>query len=423
LANVQCENCHGPNNSPAHKSWGKPSAPGAPSLPCSPGAPPRVSRAAGVCATCHDGSSDPSYEMWRDSGHANVNLALEVATVERRGAEAKSCGHCHSAQGFLAWAAQGSREAFIQGKSGDATAEELVALGLTVDQVQPITCAVCHDPHAAGNSFRSATDKVPSRVAGDWALHPREFGGTGGRGALCIACHSTLGAAHNDLAPVALDPDKAPHAAQADVLMGVNAFFVTPGKYSSHARIEDSCVWCHAKPVPKDTSFGYPRGGVNHRFQTPPELCSRCHLEFQGEELLAATGQDLGNLKSAWEEAVLGELRSKGSVRLVAARDGGDAVVAAADLRRLELVVAKGLMALGITTVGGEFLSVPLYQVVLGEGRLVSQERGRILGKAAWNYLLLKSDASNGAHNPQFVSEVLGATMEQLAALRREGSR
>jgi formate-dependent nitrite reductase cytochrome c552 subunit len=307
----------------------------------------------------------------------------------------------------------------IQGKRDNASVEELTALGLTTDKVHPITCAICHNPHDAGNSFRSNTEKVPARISRDARMHPAEFGSnTGGREALCIICHSTGSGPHNDSAISVVKSDIAPHAAQADVLSGQNAFFVETGKNKSHSRIEDACIWCHMKPVPKKSNVGYPRGGVNHTFKTSSGLCFRCHKEFEGEELMVSMERDMENLKSAIQNAVLSEIKRKPNVKLIRAVDNTkDVVLKFPDIRGIELVEFRGDLAVAVTA-GRSIYEVPLSRINPGNAPLVPTPNGQVIAKAAWNYFLLRSDSSRGAHNPQFVSDVLESTMTKLKALR-----
>jgi len=407
LTNVQCENCHGPNNSEAHKTLKV------------TGAPERISLSADACGTCHDESADVSTKQWRASSHSNYHLAMELATVEKRGDGAKNCGRCHAGQGFLAWTAQRKRTKEIQSKGGDASLAGLSAFGLMNEKVHPLTCVICHDSHDSGNSFRSGTEKVPVRISGDGNMHPVEFGGNiGGRGALCITCHSTDSGPHNDRAIPVVKDDEAPHAAQSDVLLGQNAFFVEVGKNKSHSQIEDTCIWCHMKPVPKRSAFGYPRGGVNHTFKTSPGLCSRCHKEFEGEELMASMGKDLERLKTAIQGAMITYINRKLNVRLLKAGKGTtDVILNASDIRKLELLELRGDMVVKVST-GQSVYEVPLSQVHPGGVPFLPTGNGQVIAKAAWNYLLLKSDASRGAHNPQFVSEILEATAAKLTSLK-----
>lgn len=406
LINAQCENCHGPNNSEAHKTLK------------TTGAPERISLSADVCNVCHDESVDVSSREWQDSGHSNYNLAIEVATIERRSVSAGDCARCHSGQGFLAWARQKDRKQ-LQGKGGDASLAELSALGLTVEKVQPLTCAICHESHNVGSSFRSKTEKVPIRNSDDGQMLPAEFhGDTGGRGALCIICHSTASGRYNDTAMSLLYSDWAPHAAQGDVLMGQNAFFVEIGKNKSHSRIEDACIWCHMKPVPKRSASGYPRGDVNHIFKAPEDLCSRCHKEFEGKELMAAMQRDMQKLKAMIEAAMIANIKSKQTLRLVKAlKSTTDLTLKPSDIRKLELMEYRNEIALEVTT-RQEVYRVPLSRVHPGGAPFLPTGNGQVIAKAAWNYLLLKSDASRGAHNPQFASEVLEATTAKLTSLK-----
>ena len=334
LTNVQCENCHGPNNSPAHATRKK------------SGAPERISLGADACAICHDGSIEPSFRQWLDNDHANYHLAVETASVERRGEAAGDCGRCHSGQGFLAWLARGNRFAPLAEPGKGSARRELAALGLAADKVQPVTCAACHDPHASGSSFRSATEKVPLRAADYAGMLPREFhNDTGGRGAVCITCHSTTPGPHNDADLPRIAADAAPHASQSDVMFGQNAFFTEVGAYRSHARIEDTCVWCHAKPVPKPSGSGYPRGGVSHTLRTEAGLCARCHKEFAGDELMTVTERDVENLRGAIEDALAEEIRRKGEVRLAGAGAGVKDVLLRGVSGKLRLIELEGSMA------------------------------------------------------------------------------
>ncbi|MDP3065101.1 MAG: carboxypeptidase regulatory-like domain-containing protein, partial [Chloroflexota bacterium] len=131
LANIQCESCHGPNNDAGTHAT-KPAG--------AADNTPRVSLSSSVCATCHgEPLRHGRYQQWELSGHANFELAIAEST-------SSSCARCHTAQGFLAWIKQPDLTKNLQGKSGNATADELKALGLTPEMVQPQTCAVCHDP-------------------------------------------------------------------------------------------------------------------------------------------------------------------------------------------------------------------------------------------------------------------------------------
>ena len=77
LANVQCENCHGPaGNHAANEN--------------DPVYRPRVDIAAQVCGGCHNTVRYPTFNEWHGSGHATVVEDMSPAT------RVDSCGRCHS---------------------------------------------------------------------------------------------------------------------------------------------------------------------------------------------------------------------------------------------------------------------------------------------------------------------------------------
>ncbi len=69
LANVQCENCHGPQASFAHGFAG-------------PIGEPRVDLSSDVCAQCHgEPLRHARFQQWQLSGHANYELAVDEAAA------------------------------------------------------------------------------------------------------------------------------------------------------------------------------------------------------------------------------------------------------------------------------------------------------------------------------------------------------
>jgi hypothetical protein len=418
LANIQCENCHGPNNSPAHMTLKK------------TGAPERMTLSPEVCGNCHDDPADDSYALWHTSRHSNYGSAIEAGTIEKRGEAASDCGRCHTGQGFLAWLARGDRLTPLVRPGTPATQYGLKMLGLTVDKVQPVTCPICHEPHASGSSFRSKTEKVPVRAVDTTRMFPREFKGeTVGRDALCIVCHSTVNGAQNDGAIPRMSSDALPHAPQADVLFGRNAFFTGAGTHKDHSRIdkpnrvEDACIWCHVKSVPKPSDRGYPRKGVSHTFKSTLDKCPECHEGANGGELMRkfATKGDLEGLKITVEGAIREEIDGKEGIRLIGAGSrAADVSLRGVDIREVLLVELDGKMGIEVISMTDGVYRVPLGLVSLGDALFTETDSGQILLKSAWNYFLLKNDGSLGVHNPTFVKEVLNETGGKVRALHRQ---
>ncbi|MFH1169675.1 MAG: hypothetical protein V1691_03160 [Chloroflexota bacterium] len=389
LGNIQCENCHGPNNSPAHTS----------------DTAARVSLSSDVCGACHgEPARHGRFQQWEESGHGN----FEAAIAEGMNA---SCTRCHSAQGFMAWLPE-----LEAGNLGNLKAP----ITWTADTVQPQTCVVCHDPHDEGMSS-GEPNTATVRVTGDTPMLPAGFQAVGvGRGAICITCHNTRNGAHNDVASTTMD-DRAPHtAAQGDVLMGQNAYFVTTGVRSPHSYLEDTCATCHMEETPPPADLSYQLGGTNHSFAASMEICGNCHGDFNGGTLQTATATKLEELKADIENAIMTEIKAQiakgNNLTLVALGDGGaDVTISdASTITSLDFIESHGRQAMEIV-VGGKTYDVRLASdTKVGSGTLLSSPAGQTIAKVGWNYFLLEGDASEGVHNPSFTNEVLNASIAAL---------
>lgn len=383
MTNIQCENCHGPNSghdfSAAEKAR-------------------RVSLDAGVCARCHgEPARHGRYQEWQLAGHANYDTAVGEGFSGTPPVIRSSCAGCHTGQGFLQWV--------NQLKAGNAsrtlTAASLANLaGMTPNNVQPQTCATCHDPHDAGTVSSLGTD-AKLRVSGDTPLLPGGFRAIGvGKGALCITCHNSRNGEGGG-APagtVNLHEDgnaffgtltsySAPHeACQGDVLMGRNAYFVQ-GVRSAHSNIPNTCTACHMESVAPPPELGYPTA-TNHTFEANLTICSKCHGSFDGAGLQSAVAAELAALKASIEAAVARVYYPGQTVVYASGRSPTLAIGAAAP-------VAFGT-------------AVPT---------AANPVNTNIFAKANWNYSLIEQDFSKGVHNPSFAHEVLFATTARVDAI------
>ncbi|MBI2854840.1 MAG: hypothetical protein HYX87_07985 [Chloroflexi bacterium] len=319
----------------------------------------------------------------------------------------------------------------LQGKNGNATADEMAAMGLTKDTIQPITCATCHDPHDEGNMVANPP-VIKVRIDGDTAMLPSGFKAMAvGKGALCITCHNTRNGAHNDAAGPDPSPDRAPHvAAQGDVIMGENAYFVKTGARSAHANIEDSCVTCHVESSPPPKPY---TTSTNHSFAASTAICGDCHGKYENaDNLMAANEVKLKQLGDKLSAYALNKLPDKVMLKdytphKVGSRDydvASDATsVNKTDIRSLTPVEVHGRQGFVITftapvtftySPSGEAShtqSLSQAQVQLGgltkDGTALAFAVTDPLYRVGWNYWLIHGDASMGVHNPSFVTDVL----------------
>lgn len=263
LANIQCENCHGPgsdhNSDTTHSKMVS-------------------SLEAGACGQCHDEFGEPlPYVQWEPTLHAN-------ATSFPTGPDHSTCVKCHSGIGFIQ---------FLNSSGQDSSETDYM----------PITCAVCHDPHSAANPFDIRTVSSVT-LANGMAI------ASGGEGQLCMNCHRARQNAATY--PSQYHPYFGPHdGPQTDVLEGVNAvtYGQTIGSSPHKDVVANSCVTCHMSEAP-DSLTSNTLGGhsMAMRYALAPgdtvdnmTSCSGCHpgaasfadigdVVFQVDSLISVLG-------------------------------------------------------------------------------------------------------------------------------------
>ncbi|MDP2917828.1 MAG: hypothetical protein Q8O16_07875, partial [Dehalococcoidia bacterium] len=427
LSNIQCENCHGPNNASGLHDNKKIDI-------------ERVSIKSDVCGSCHgEPPRHGRFQQWEESGHANFELAIEEATVEKRGPLAAHCGRCHSGQGFLAWIKQGDLTKLIQGKSGNATVDELRALGLTRDTVQPQTCSTCHDPHDVGTASGEPS-KTKVRIMDNTLLLPAGFKAEiVGKGALCITCHNTRNGIHDISAPPT--SFSAPHtAAQGDVLMGENAYLVPVEARSPHSLIKDTCVTCHLNETPPPAEYSFNLGGTNHAFKASKDICGSCHTKtLNAEGMQKNIEEKLHELGAKMSKYLLNKMPAnivikdytphnfnnkfydlKSDTFSINKNDIASVEPAEPHGQQGFLIKFKGAVTFTYKPANEQPHTVNMMEAEVQLGDITSDgtkpiiPTTDILVKAGWNFFLIEGDGSMGVHNPQFTRDVLNASIEAL---------
>ena len=341
---------------------------------------------------------------WQTGKHANRELAVHEATWEGRQTNAAHCGRCHSEQGFKAWLPQLMKgdPGLIKKPDGSAADEAFIkSLGLTKDQVKPITCAACH----SGGSALRVQNNIP--------LLPNGLVISAvGKGALCMACHNTR---NGRIVWDTPDPKRytGPHeAAQTDVIFGKNVFFYndTGETASPHAVFTgDSCVSCHKQ-----------LGREGHTFK--PGKCTECHGEkFKETYVRNGTVDLLKQLEVVIEKKVLAVKEKIGCITSWNPETDKDTANTAIDGKQIKAVEIP-------TSIHGQIS----LKIILQNGKAVYSQLGNIkdacgdqgkpvfatsdpIVRALWNYLLFEYDGSKGVHNPTFTRNVLITTINAIS--------
>jgi hypothetical protein len=226
LANIQCENCHGPGSQHAY-------ALGDTNL---------ISKsvASGDCNQCHDAPTHHIYgTQWYTAAHAG---GLSTSPRVPSGPTRWQCVGCHTADGFI-------------GRIDNMGSTNAYA---TNTVYASIDCQTCHEPHGEttppGNTNQLRVLTAVTMPDGTVVTNA-------GKGALCLQCHQVRnGSCTTQLAnyPVGKltwfggSSFGVHDGPQGDMIEGVNAFTYGQNIPSAAHRstVENLCVGCHMQPAP-----------------------------------------------------------------------------------------------------------------------------------------------------------------------------
>ena len=277
LANIQCENCHGPASEHAN-ALGDTNKPGWPRL--------SVTVSSGDCNQCHDA---PTHHVkgteWYASAHAGQTTSVSVPSGSGR----DQCVMCHTSTGFITRI--------------NNTVSNMLAGG-TITNFAPtntafaaIGCQTCHEPH--GETV-PANNPHLIRMLGSVTFGDGTVITNAGEAELCMQCHhSRNGSATNNVVQYALGKTTwaggssfGPHdGPQGDMIEGVNA--ITYGKAfpsSGHRyTVTNLCVGCHMQATVSGKPDFLHAGG--HTFEIKytvtnngvatvvdkTDICAQCH--------------------------------------------------------------------------------------------------------------------------------------------------
>lgn len=272
LANIQCENCHGPGSEHAYalgntniSNW------------------PRLGKTmlAGTCAQCHDATPNHiKVAEWKNSLHARV-------TTIPTGPGREACARCHTGGGFAGYA-----DALSSGTTYTTNGASTTYTA--------ITCQTCHDPHDASNPNQLRLGQTVLLADGVTTVT------NAGAGAFCMNCHrSRNGSVTNSILPYqnlqqtwAGGSSFGPHDNPAsDMLEGVNGWTYGQNIPSSAHKnaVTDTCVGCHMQTVTNgDPAFLLAGGHTWNMTYTNSlgvsvdkvDVCIQCHGQISSFDMV-----------------------------------------------------------------------------------------------------------------------------------------
>ena len=300
-----------------------------------------------TCLVCHSAAVMGTIEeQFSRTSHAIAEIG------QGRGSWSGSCVKCHTSQGFIEYATDGTTGG-----------------GLVADAFECKTCHGLHTTFTDDDYALRLTDAVDF-------IFDETVSFDAGNGNLCANCHQSRRAEPNVTNPgtdfTITSTHYGPHhGAQANVLHG-SGFAEIPGTIAyptaeSDPHMTPSCTGCHL-----DT--------YDHGFNPSLDACNSCHT---------TADFNYGNVQ-AETQILLDDLRDLLEAAGVIAYEAGDYYELNEETGIIELVTAAG----GYHPVPGTY---PMAEV-----------------QAFFNWTGLDEDRSLGVHNPKYVKALLTNSIEAL---------
>ena len=314
------------------------------------------------CIACHNATtSENAHASYLFSGHYNENMDHDVdgdgvndplSQYGNRGFGGLSCTSCHTSDGYIDWAEQGSA----------AGGSHPVYPG-----TQTITCTTCHNKHSSfdfeNDGFDYALRRIDPVMLEADNSYTIDYGKDEMTSHTCATCHQPRAKFEDAIQEdglVNVSSRFGPHyGAQSTLLEGIHGAELPGYSYdgankSAGHRSGSSCTKCH---------MGEPTDGNNDGLHTknPTETsCTVCHSNgIPSKDFLKEDFQALEDL----------------------------------------------LVAKGIITIDAD-----------GNVSIVEDKYELIPAAALWNYKMIYYDHSHGVHNPEYSKDLVQNSIDALNA-------
>jgi hypothetical protein len=368
VANIQCENCHGPGSQHA----------------TSLGDTNMISKTllSGACNQCHDAPTHHIYgTQWYTSGHANTTRTPSGSSSRW------ACVGCHTADGFI------------------DRVENVGTPYTTNTMYSAIGCQTCHEPHGI---------TVPTnnphllRKLGPVTMPDGTVVTDAGNGALCLQCHMVRnGSATNQLVkyPVGQltwfggSSFGVHDSSQGDMIEGVNAHTYGQDIPSAAHRsaVPDLCVGCHMQEAPIGDPAYLQAGG--HTFNLTYNVVTT------NAGVLVTNTYDKVNVCAQCHGSIP-------SFDMARTDYNGDGVI-----EGVQTEVQKLLNKLSTMLPGTNYVASGNYVadgVVKTSMSFKTNWQTKFL-KAGYNWQFVNNDGSKGIHNAPFAVGILKASIADLS--------